>query len=168
MKTLRNLLYLLLPLQIIVQLLSPRFDWTIHNFDTTPLAYQGMSYRDGAFHSLYESSVDTVDISYENLFSKKFTITVNDNDTYTMEVKIDGASVESEPDMLPGIANDMVWQDTQGILYWRCILTVFMSLVSIKVFNRANDMGEEKRKVFYVGAAVLYVISMLISLRILF
>lgn len=167
MKKVGKLICLLLPLQIMVLLLSPRFGWTIHNFDTTPLTYEGTSYEDGAFHCIYQSSTDTVDISYGNLFSKKFTITVNDTDTYTMEVKIDGASVESEPDMLPGIANDIVWEDTFGILYWRCILTVAMTLISVKTFKSASDMAGEKRKVFCAGALVIYVISILISLRII-
>ena len=167
MKKLRNFIYLLLPLQMIVLLVSPRFGWSIHSSDATLLTYEGTSYEDGVIHCRYANTNDSVDISYGNLFSKKFTITVNDTDKYTMEVKIDGASVESEPDMLPGIANDIVWEDTYGILFWRCILAVAMTLISVKAFKSANDMVGEKRKVFCVGALVIYVISILISLRII-
>lgn len=83
-----------------------------------------------------------------------------------MYVKIDGASVESEQDMLSGIANDIVWEDTYGIMFWRCFLTVALTLVSIKLFRRMNDIGNMERKVLCVGASVIYVISILISLRV--
>lgn len=166
MKDLKKLIYILLPLQIIVLLLSPRFGWSIHNSDFTLLSYRGTSYENGAFHCLYENSNDTIDISYPNLFSKKFTITVNDAKTYSMYVKIDGASVESEQDMLPGITNDMVWEDTYGIMYWRCFLTVALSWISMKLFMRMNGVGNTERKMLCVGASVIYVISILISLRV--
>lgn len=168
MKSVRKLIYLVLPLQILVLLLSPRFGWSIRNSDATLLTYEGTSYEDGAFHCRYANTNDTVDISYGNLLSKKFTVTVNDTKEYSMEVKIDGASAESEPDMLQEIANDIVWEDTFGILYWRCILTVAMTLISVKAFKSADDMVGEKRKVFCAGALVIYVISILISLRIIF
>ncbi|MBQ8231252.1 MAG: hypothetical protein IJZ34_04925 [Lachnospiraceae bacterium] len=168
MKNFRNLISLLFPLQIIVLLLSPRFGWSIHNSDATLLTYEGTSYEDGAFHCLYQGRNDTIDISYANPLSKNFTITVNDTDEYSMIVKIDGASIESEPDMLPGIANDIVWEDTYGILFWRCILTVAITLISLKVFKHANNVSGVESKVFYTVASVIYVISMLISLRIIF
>lgn len=169
MKSFKNLIYFLLPLQIIILVLSPRFGWSIHHFpDPTGLIYEGTFYEDGAFHCLYQNHTERVDISYKHPLSKQFTITVNDTDVYNMLVKIDGASVESEPDMLPGIANDIVWQDTFGILFWRLILTVAMTLISIKIFKRANAVSSGESKVLYVGATVLYMISILISLRILF
>lgn len=168
MKDLKKLIYVLLPLQIIVLLMSPRFGWSIHNSDFTLLSYKGTSYENGVFHCLYENSKDTVDISYPNLFSKNFTITVNDAKTYSMYVKIDGASVESEQDMLPGVTNDMVWEDTYGIMFWRCFLTVAMSLVSIKLFRHMMDVYGTERKVLCVGILLIYVIAILISLRVIF
>ena len=168
MKDLKKLIYVLLPLQIIVLLMSPRFGWSIHNSDFALLSYKGTSYENGAFHCLYENSKDTIDISYPNLFSKNFTIKVNDAKTYSMYVKIDGASVESEQDMLPGITNDMVWEDTYGIMYWRCFITIALSLISMKLFMRMNGVGTIERKVLCVGASVIYVISILISLRLFF
>ena len=168
MKDLKKLIYVLLPLQIIVLLMSPRFSWSIHNSDFTLLSYKGTSYENGVFHCLYENSKDTVDISYPNLFSKNFTITVNDAKTYSMYVKIDGASVESEQDMLPGVTNDMVWEDTYGIMFWRCFLTVAMSLVSIKLFRHMMDVYGTERKVLCVGILLIYVIAILISLRVIF
>lgn len=91
----KKIIYFLLPLQIIVLLLSPRFGWNIimHNSDAVFLSYKGTSYEDGAFHCLYQNQYDTIDISYSNPFSKKFTILVNDTETYNMQVTIDGASV---------------------------------------------------------------------------
>ena len=168
MKDLKKLIYVLLALQIIVLLMSPRFGWSIHNSDFTLLSYKGTSYENGSFHCLYENSKDTVDVSYPNLFSKNFTITVNDAKTYSMYVKIDGASVESEQDMLPGVTNDMVWEDTYGIMFWRCFLTVAMSLVSIKLFRHMMDVYGTERKVLCVGILLIYVIAILISLRVIF
>ena len=161
----RNLRYFLLPLQIIVLLLSPRFGWSIHNLGAEPLDYNGLSYKNSAFHCLYQNDADTVDISYEHPFSRQFTITVNDADEYSMSVKIDGESVESQPDMLPGIANDIVWRDTYGIMFWRCILTVGMTLLSMRIFRRTK--GSADKKVFYAAASILYALSILISLRII-
>lgn len=162
-------LFLLLPLQIIVFMLSPRFDWTIHKADATILPYAGTFYEDGALHCIYEIGVDNVDISYGNIFSKKFDITVNYNDHYSMEVKVDGASVSSEQDMLPGIANDIVWQDSLGIFYWRLILSVAMTLLGIYLFLRAErcDAFFESgmRIALYAGALGGYFVSLLISLR---
>lgn len=168
MKDLKRLIYVLLPLQIIVLLMSPRFGWSIHNSDFSLLSYKGTSYENGAFHCLYENRNDKVEISYPNLFSKNFTITVNDGKTYSMYVKIDGESVESERDMLPGVTNDMVWEDTYGIMYWRCFLTVAMTLVSIKLFRHMMDVHGTERKVLCVGTLLIYVIAILISLRVIF
>ena len=169
MKRFKKLIYFLLPLQLIVLVLSPRFGWSIHSFPAPErLTYEGTSYYDGALHCLYQNDKEVVDISYSHPLSKQFTIIVNDTDEYSMHVKIDGSSVSSEPDMLPGIANDIVWQDTFGILFWRVILTVAMTLISIKIFKRANAVGGAESKVLYAGAAVIYVIAILISLRIIF
>lgn len=164
----KKLLYFLLPLQIIVFLLSPRFGWSIHDENAAVLTYKGVSYKDGAFHCLYENQNDVVDISYANLFSKKFTITVNDTQEYRIEVKLDGESIESEPNMLPGIANDVVWKDTYGIVFWRCILTIGMTLISMKVFKRGSDAEGTTRKILYLGASIIYIFAILISLRIIF
>ena len=164
----KKIIYFLLPLQIIVLLLSPRFGWNIHNANSTLLSYQGLSYEDGAFHCLYQSHDDKIDISYGNYVSKKFTITVNDTDKYNLQVKIGGASVESEPNMLPYIDNDIVWKDTYGILFWRCILTIVMTLISMKVFRRASDGKRTERKLLYAGASLIYIVTILISLRIIF
>lgn len=161
----KRLKYFLLPLQIIVLLLSPRFGWNIHALGVGALEYKGMAYENGAFHCVYQSDADTVDIRYPHPFSKRFTITVNDTDEYSLAVKIDGESVESDPDMLPGIANDIVWQDTYGILYWRCILTVAMTLLSMRMFRRAK--GSPHQTVLCAAGSVLYALSMLISLRII-
>lgn len=163
----KKLLYFLIPVQIIILVLSPRFGWNIHNSDATTLSFKGVSYEDGDFHCIYENDNNTVDISYPNLFSKNFSITMNSTNEYSMKVKLDGESIESEQNMLPGIANDIVWKDTFGIMYWRCILTVAMSLISMKVFRYANENIKE-RKWAGIGASIIYVVSILISLRVIF
>lgn len=164
----KKVLYFLLPLQIFVLLLSPRFGWSIHDANATILTYKGTSYADGAFRCQYEGLDDVVDISYGNPFSKNFTITVNDTQEYRMEVKLDGESMESEPNMLPGIANDIVWKDTYGIMFWRCILAIGMTLISMNVFKIGSDKEGTSRKIFYLGAIIIYIFTILISLRIIF
>ena len=168
MKNRKGLIYLLLPLQILVLLLSPRFGWSIHKFDAGVLAYEGTSYKDGALHCVYENDADTVDISYGSVFSKKFNITVNETEKYTMEVKIDGETIGSEENILLGIANDIVWKDTLGIFYWRYILTIALTLISIKAFKRAGSRDDQTGKALCVGAVVVYVIAILVSLRVVF
>lgn len=167
MKDWKKIIYCLLPLQMIVLLLSPRFGWSIHNADAALLSYKGLSYENGTFQRIYQNGDNSVGIRYNHPFSKKFTIIVNDIDEYSLEVKIDGASVESEPNILPGIASDIIWKDTYGILFWRCILTITMTLISMKVFGWANTAGDTK-KVHYAAATVIYLFSILISLRIIF
>ena len=73
-KLLQNFIYILLPIQILVLLLSPRFGWDIHHMlhgDVATLRYEKTSYIDGAFHCIYQEGEDKIDISYGNLFSKK-------------------------------------------------------------------------------------------------
>lgn len=164
----KKLIYCLLPLQIIVLLLSPRFGWYIHNYDAAYLSYQGTSYEDGEFHCLYQSQDNTIDIRYSNPFSKNFTITVNENIEFDMIVNIDGASMTYGASVLPGISNDIVWKDTYGIMFWRCILTIAMTLFSMKIFRSAMDRNDRVKKLLYVGASIIYIVTLLISLRIIF
>lgn len=81
---------------------------------------------------------------------------------------MDGESIESEPNMLPGIANDIVWKDTYGIIFWRCILAIGMTLISMNVFKIGSDKEGTSRKIFYLGAIIIYIFTILISLRIIF
>ena len=166
----KKIIYFLLPLQIIVLLLSPRFGWNInmHKSDGLFLSYKGTSYEDGAFHCLYQNQYDTIDISYSNPFSKKFTILVNDTETYSMQVTIDGASVGGEENILLGISAGIVCKDTYGILFWRCIMTIAMSLISMKVFSRATASKGGERKLLFTGASIIYIVAILISLRIIY
>ena len=73
-----------------------------------------------------------------------------------------GASV------LPGISNDIVWKDTYGIMFWRCILTIAMTLFSMKILRIAMDRNDGVKKLLYVGASIIYIVTLLISLRIIF
>ena len=164
----KKLVYFLVPIQIIILLLAPRFDWCFYGAKATFFTYKGVAFEEGAIHCLYESQDDVVDISYDNPFSKKFTITFNDSEKYYMEVKIDGACVGPAIDEPPGIAADIVWKDTYGIMFWRCILTITMTLISMKLFRHAYDGKDTERKVQYAGAGIIYIIAILISLRVIF
>ena len=166
-KLMKKMIYWLLPIQILVLLLSPRFGWRMHNISAVDFTYQGTAYQNGALHCVYANQKDRVDISYRHPFSKKFIITVNDAQVYTMQVKADGESEESVPDMLPGIANDVVWNDTYGIFGWRCILAVALTLLSMKILRNAYGKAAEG-KLRYGGAAAVYLFAVLVSLRIIF
>ncbi len=161
-------IYVLLPIQILVLLLSPRFGWNIHNYDSTLLSYANTMYVDGDFHIQYGNHKDIIDICYGNLFSKQILITVNDTDVYYMEVEIDGNIFDYEPEMLSYTSTDIVWEDTFGIFCWRCILTIIMTLLCIRLYQYAKSMNCKKCKGIYVGAFSIYLLSLLISLRILF
>ena len=161
----KALKYILLPLQLVVLLMSPRFGWNIHMLGAEALEYKALSYENSVFHCVYQSDEDTVDIRYDHPFSKQFTIVVNDAEEYRMQVKIDGESVESETDMVPGLANDIIWRDTYGIMYWRCILTVALTLLSMRMFRHAQNSADQK--MLCACALVLYALSILISMRVI-
>ena len=160
--------YLLLLIPILTIILSPRFGWKIHNYDATVFRYAGTTFIDGMFHSKYINGEDLIDIGYEGIFSKRFNITIDDTNVYYMEVGIDGEVIDFAPEMLHFTSNDIVWNDICGIFYWRYLLTIIMALAGIKLFRYAGAKGDENRKAIYVCGAVIYIIAMLISLRIIF
>lgn len=111
---LKKLIYVLLPLQILVLILSPRFGWKMHGPDAGMLSYAGTRYVDGKFHALYGKEDQNIDISY-SLFSKSFLIVVDNKDEYKMEVGIDGVSHST--DTLHYTGGDIIWNDSCGI-FW--------------------------------------------------
>ncbi|MCM1063199.1 MAG: hypothetical protein NC420_01810 [Eubacterium sp.] len=155
----KKMIYLLLPLQVLILLLSPRFGWKMHNPESIVLSYGGTVYADGKIHTLYQNENESVDISYENLFSKKFLITINDKDEYEMEVGIDGATY-NDTNSLHFTDADIIWNDSCGIFWWRYILTIAMTIFSILLVKRKNRIN--------IFSCILYVVSFLISFRILF
>lgn len=155
---LKKIVYVLLPLQVIILLLSPRFGWKMHNPESYVLSYKGTTYADGKFHALYKNEDDKIDICYESIFSKQFLITINDTEEYEMKVEIDGNSKGAEG--LLFTSNDLVWNDSVGIFGWRYILTIALTVISILLVKRTNCI--------VVFPCILYVVSILISLRILF
>lgn len=163
----KKLIYVLLPIQILVLLLSPRFGWSIHYYDATSLQYDKTLYVDGEFHSQYSNENDVIDICYESIFSRKLSITVNDTDVYYMEVELDGNISDYNPELLQFTASDLVWQDSCGIFYWRYILTIILTVFSIGVFNRARGKSGKKNNALYICSIIVYLISILISLRII-
>lgn len=163
-----KLIYILLLVQILTILLSPRFGWKIHNYDATVFHYAGTTFVDGTFHGKYIKGENEIDIGYEGIFSKRFNITVDNTNVYYMEVGIDGEVIDFVPERLRFTSNDIVWNDTCGILYWRYIFTIIMTLFGIKLFNYAGTKAGGKRNTIYVCATLIYIISMLISLRLIF
>ena len=154
----KKMIYVLLPLQVLILLLSPRFGWKMHNPESIVLSYKGTTYVDGKFHDLYKSDDEKIDIGYESIFSKQFLIIINDTGEYEMEVYIDGASKGS--DSLLYTSNDLIWNDSSGIFGWRYILTIAMTVISILLIKRTNCIE--------IVPCILYAVSILISLRILF
>ena len=155
---LKKIVYVLLPLQVLILLLSPRFGWKMHNPESILLSYKGTTYADGQFHDLYKNEDDKIDICYESIFSKQFLITINDMDKYEMKVEIDGSSKGAEG--LLFTSNDLVWNDSIGIFGWRYILTIALTVISILLVKRTNCI--------VAFPCILYAVSILISLRILF
>ncbi len=153
-------MYVFLPLQVLLLLLSPRFGWRLHGPEATILSYKGISYIDGKFCSQYKNETDKLLICYKNIFSKQFTVMVNEDAEYYIKVGIDGKLIEGNLSGLPFTGSDLVWKDTFGILWWRCILTVAMTVLSIILIKRANRIQ--------IWSCILYAASLLISLRIIF
>lgn len=137
---------------------SPRFGWKMHSPEAVMLSYGGTTYTDGRFHVLYENENRNVDISYDHIFSKKFLIVINDMDEYEMEVGIDG--VTHNTDVLYYTDADIIWHDSCGIFWWRYILTTAMTIICIILIKRAGHIQ--------IISCILYAVSILISLRILF
>lgn len=154
-------IYILLPLQMLILILSPRFGWKMHNPESMVLSYGGTTYVDGKIHTLYQNENQKVDVSYESIFSKRFLVTVNGKDEYEMKVEIDGGmrDVDMDTDRLSFTGADIVWNDSCGIFWWRYILTIAMTVLSIVLVKRANRIQ--------VFPCILYAVSILISLRIL-
>ena len=157
----KKFIYVLLPLQVLLLILSPRFGWKMHNPEAIiMLSYKGTTYEDGKFHSLYQNENETIDISYESIFSRQLSVTVNDTDEYEMKVEIDGGMIGISEDRLSFTGADLIWNDSCGIFWWRYILTIAMTVLSIVLVRRANRIQ--------AASCVLYAVSLLISLRIIF
>lgn len=151
----KKIIYVLLPLQILILIFSPRFGWKMHGPEAVMLSFGGTTYVDGRFHTLYENENRNVDISYDNIFSKKFLIVVDNTNEYQMEVGIDGVTHNTDTDYPDA---NIIWNDSCGIFWWRYILTIAMTTICIILIKRAGRIQ--------VISCILYVISILISLRI--
>lgn len=156
----KKFIYVLLPLQILILILSPRFGWKMYSPEAVALPYGGTAYVDGKFHTLYKNENHKIDISYQSIFSKQFLVTVDGRDEYEMKVEIDGAIRDTTTDVLHYTGADIVWNDSCGIFWWRYILTIAMTVCSIALVKRANRL--------WVFPGILYAASILISLRIFF
>lgn len=152
------MIYVLLPLQILILVLSPRFGWEMHNPDAEILSYEGTRYVDGKFHTRYGKGNQNVDISYDTFFSKSFLIVVNNKDEHKMEVGIDGVTHDTY--WLQYTDADIIWNDSCGIFWWRYVLTIALTIFSITLIKRTNRIQ--------IFSCILYAISVLVSLRIVF
>lgn len=152
-------IYILLPLQLLILLLSPRFGWKMYSPEAAKLSYGGTTYEDGNFQVVYKDEDEKITVCYEGIFSKRFLVIVNDMNEYEIGVEIDGKLMEGS-DQLRLVSNDIIWNDSCGIFGWRYLLSIAMTLGSILLIRRRNYMQ--------VFPCILYGASILISFRVLF
>lgn len=76
-----------------------------------------------------------------------------------MKVGIDGVTHINENTM-HFTSGDIVWNDSHGVFWWRYILTIGLTIFSITLVQRVGHIN--------IYSCILYTISILISLRIIF
>ncbi len=164
------LIYVLLPIQILVLMLCPRFGWKIRDgFDS--LAYEQTSYSGSGIEVTYANDQEAFQVSYSNPFSREFVITVNEEDQYYMAVNMDGGEKNPNPENvnLPGyIGTAVVWNDPAGIFFGRYIVSIALTVCCIAAFTYGKKYAAGVScKLLYGCAAITYFISMLISFRVI-
>lgn len=152
-------IYILLPLQLLILFLCPRFGWKLYSPEATRLSYGGTTIAEGSFQTVYQSENEKVTICYESIFSKRFRVIINDKDEYQIGIETDGALAEGS-DNLRLVTGDLTWKDSCGIFGWRYFLTAAMTVGSILLFRRET--------IYRIFPCILYGASLLISFRILF
>jgi len=158
------LVWLLIPINLLILLLAPRFGWRINSEDADRLNYRGVSIVDGAIHATYGKGNDTVVIGYSNPLSKKLDITVNGATRYSLEYSIDGQVIREEPKAAPFLASSLIWQDASGILGWRYILVIGLSWLSSFIFGKAIQNPDRKKLLLLCGT-VVGLIPLLLAIR---
>ena len=163
----RKLIYLVVPLQIIVLLLIPRFGWYIHHPNAMRVNYSSTYREDGYIHSIYSSDSRSIDIAYKNRFSRNLYISIDGGELQYMRVFLDGESVEGTPNTLSFIGSDIVWKDSSGIFYRIYVFSLGLTLICIVLYHYANKMAQHMRLILQVLSSILLCVSLLISLRII-
>lgn len=158
------LVWLLIPINLLILLLAPRFGWRISSGGVTPLNYRGVSIADGAIHASYGKGNDTVVVGYSNPLSKKLDITVNGAGQYSLEVAFDGQVIRETPELPMSVASDLIWKDAAGIFAWRYILVIALSFLSAFVFRKAAKKADQK-KLLRICGAVIGLIPFLLAIR---
>ena len=158
------LIWLLIPINLLILLLAPRFGWRVNSGDASLMTYRGMSIEDGAIHAVYGNGIDTVVIGYSQPLSRKLDITVNGASQHSMEVAFDGQTIREAPELPPSLASDLIWQDAAGIFAWRYILVITLSCLSALVFWKAGKKADQK-KLLQICGAVIGVIPFLLAIR---
>lgn len=158
------LIWLLIPINLLILLLAPRFGWRINSGDASLLTYRGMSIEDGAIHAVYGNESDTVAIGYSHPLSRRLDIKVNGASQYSLEVAFDGQTVRETPELPTGLASDLIWQDAAGIFAWRYIVVIALSCMSALVFWKAAKKADQK-KLLQICGAVIGVIPFLLAIR---
>ncbi len=163
----RLLIYLIIPLQIFVLLLVPRFGWHIHHPDATMLNYASIYRESGYTHTIYSLDGASVDIAYKNRFSHDFFISIDGEEPYHMTVLFDGASIGEIPGTLPFTGSDIVWKDSSGMFYRLYIFALVLTLISIILHSKAIKKIKQKRIIYEVLSVISLCVSLLVSLRVI-
>lgn len=163
----RKLVYLVVPLQVIILLLIPRFGWYIHHPNAMILKYSSTYREDGYMHSLYSSDSGSIDIAYKNRFSRDLYISIDGRELQHIRVLLDGQSVEGNPNTLSLTGSDIVWKDSSGIFYRIYAFSLGLTLICIMLYYYANRMTQHTKLVLQVLPSMLLCVSLLISLRVI-
>ena len=160
--------YLILLVQIIVLLLVPRFGWHINHPDVSLLNYESTYRENGYTHTLYSLEGKSVDIAYNNRFSRHFYISVDGGEPSEMTVFFDGGSEgSSSSSPLPYTGSAIVWKDSSGIFYRVYLFALGLTFISLLFHNRANR-NEHQGQILYNALSVIALgVSFLISFRII-
>ena len=158
------LIWLLIPMNLLILLLAPRFGWRISSGSITPLNYRGMSIEGGAIHAVYGNGSDTVVIGYSQPLSRKLDITVNGAIQHSLEVAFDGQTIRETPELPPHLASDLIWKDASGILGWRYITVIGLSCLSSFILNKAVQKPDRKKLLLICGS-VAGLVPFLLAVR---
>lgn len=163
----RFLIYLIIPLQIIVLLLVPRFGWHIHHPSATVLNYTSTYRENGYTHTLYSFEDISVDIAYKSRFLRDFYINVDGDERQHIKVFLDGGSAGEQDRNLLYTGSDIVWKDSSGIFYRVYIFALGLTLMSILLYKQAKKKAKQKLLIYKILSVILLGVSLLVSLRIM-
>lgn len=157
----KYIIFILIPFFLFIQVSVPRFGWKIHYKDAMLLSFKNVYKENNRTHIVYGSEKGKVDISYINIFSRDFTLVINNNTHVNLQVEIDGEISGDNNSFYDFLFSDIVWKDSSGIFYRMYLYTIGLLIVILKVYNKIIN-----RKLAYFIITVLLLITLLITLRI--